>query len=110
MFAQSWWTSEAFRGVFIVVSSIHGRCNIHQICYAVSHSYRLKFVAMPIQSHLYCPFCKGPTIDVGGSPNGGDLMVCEETNTCSDCYDPDISEFNCEHCGNSFYADPKIRV
>ena len=63
------------------------------------------------QSNTFvCPRCRGPVQDKGNSPGGGTLIVVEETDTCSDGYDCEISEFHCAACDDSFFIRPQFGI
>lgn len=60
---------------------------------------------MSTDNTYFCPKCGSKnTEDLGSSPNGGTLLVCEQMDTCCEAYDvDDTHQFHCLDCEAGFY-------
>ena len=57
------------------------------------------------KTQYFCPSCGAKGVeDKGASPNGGELYVAEDCESCTECYDAEVTELACKECGFVFYA------
>ena len=56
-----------------------------------------------MEKQHFCPNCGGNKVREGDPhPNGGDLYVAEELESCSEYYDA-ARPFECSECSQQFY-------